>query len=1095
MLYASADNKALIERAKELGQPAVAMTDYGNVYEAINFYRMASAEGIKPILGATLFFCEDAAELRVQKARNFNHIVLLAENDIGWKNITRLISHSNDPDHFFYNPRIDFELLEKYNEGIIVLTGNTRDGIIPSLLFDRTDEHGEVMGKAAPFRAEALVRRFLKIFDTDRFFLEVQDTDDPVQKEVNDRLRTIAAKYSLTTLATNNVHYVNPADAESHRTLLSMENNKYNKLTRTNFDAEEYYLKSREDILESEILLLTELDATLEVASRCQVNIDLKKHRLPKYKFVPEGKTSMEYLRELTSDGLAKIFPIDKYDETYEARLDRELADIEDMGFADYFLIVHDVINYCHKNDILMGYGRGSVGGSLVSYVLGITNIDPLQYGLIWERFLNKGRGGLPDIDTDVPKSRRQEVLEYIRERFGRSNVAQIVNYNSLKAKAVLKEVFRTYDMDFEEANKITACVPGKNDDHTDPTLEEALVLSPELRKYEQKYPAWFKIASDLEGCYKTTGIHAAAVVISDTAFEDSPYPLARSKDGDLIFGWDMDTVDTLHLLKLDILGLSTLDDIDVCRKLVNKRRGLNITRETMPLTDGATFAMLAQGFTIGVFQIEKQLGRIWSKNIEPESIEELSDLVSIIRPGPMESDMHTKYKGVKFGEDKPTYIHSALKPIMSKTKSSLLYQEQVIEICKQLAGLSLIDADKVRKAMGKKKPEEMKKWKAVFVDGCVANGIAASTAAKIWGYVDKFAGYGFNKSHGVGYALLAYETAYLKANYTLEFICAKLRHAKDMPDKFERMSALLYDAKLFGIEVTPPLVQQPGNTVAEIIDFSITDDTHIAFGLTALKGVGDAAARRSISFAKKAGDFDEFLKETIGAKPGVSTTVVDALIKSGAFGDLGEHRVRMLARYRLFQFLTEKEKVIAFDLAERESLSGPEWTRVVRGMSDDKKIDEIKEHYGIKRPPNIARRQKLREALQVHDGVNLFDNTMQNIVWEKFYLGVSLSGSEADVFKARDKCVDLIKSGEPNTAFEIAVCLDSVRVILTKTKGEPMAFVTGRDKTFSLDGIVVFPQIFKRCEGLLEEGNVVKVCGKINDRGSYIAEKIERLS
>jgi len=737
MLYASADNKALVKQAKEFGQPAIALTDYGNVYDAINFYKMAESQGIKPILGATLFFCEDAAELRVQKSRAFNHIVLLAENDIGWQNITRLISHSNDEDHFFYNPRIDFDLLEKYNEGIIVLTGNTRDGIIPSLLFDRRDENGDVVGRAAPFRAEALVRRFLKIFDADHFFLEVQDTGDAVQQEVNDKLRKIADKYNLHTVATNNVHYVKPSDAESHRTLLSMESNRYNKLTYTNFDEEEHYLKSREDLLESEILLSNELDAALEVASRCNVSIDLKKHRLPKYAFIPEGKTSMEYLRECCWKGMEKINHCGDTTvsgESYHERLERELSDIEDMGFADYFLIVHDVVNWCHENDILLGYGRGSVGGSLVSYALGITNIDPLEYGLIWERFLNKGRGGLPDIDTDVPKSRRQEVLEYIRERFGRNNVAQIVNYNSLKAKAVLKEVFRTYEMDFEEANKITSCVPGKNEDHTDPTLEEALAMSPQLRKYAEKYPAWFQIAQDLEGCYKTTGIHAAAVVISDTPFDTSPYPLARSKDGDLLFGWDMDTVDTLHLLKLDILGLSTLDDIVETRKLVNKRRKLNISRETMPLDDPVTFAMLGQGFTIGVFQIEKQLGRTWSKNLEPENIEQLSDLVSLIRPGPMESDMHTKYKEVKFNEAEPTYIHDSLEPIMDKTYSGLLYQEQVIEVCKQLAGMSLVDADKVRKAMGKKKPEEMIKWKKVFTDGCKSGGINASTASEIWG-------------------------------------------------------------------------------------------------------------------------------------------------------------------------------------------------------------------------------------------------------------------------------------------------------------------------------------------------------------------------
>jgi len=1097
MLYASADNKALIARAKELGQPAIALTDYGNVYEAINFYKAAISADVKPILGATLFFCEDAAELRVQKSRAFSHIVLLAENDTGWRNITRLISRANDEDHFFYNPRIDFNLLEEHKEGIIVLTGNTRDGVIPSLLYDREDDDGEVINKAAPFRADALVRRFLKIFDRNHFLLEVQDTGDDVQPEVNDRLRKLATKYDLQTIATNNVHYVEAVDAESHRTLLSMENNRYNRLTHTVFDEEEYYLKSRDDLLASETLLSTELDAALEVADRCQVNIDLNKHRLPKYEFIPEGLDSTSYLRKLVEDGLQvrNIDPESMGDfETYQHRMDRELRDIEDMGFADYFLLVYDVVNWCHANDVLLGYGRGSVGGSLVSYALGITNIDPMQYGLIWERFLNKGRGGLPDIDTDVPKSRRQEVLEYIRNRFGRENVAQIVNYNSLKAKAVLKEVFRAYSMDFDEANKITACVPGKNDDHTDPTLEEALEMSPELRRYEQKYPAWFKIARDLEGCYKTTGIHAAAVVISDTPFEESPYPLARSKDGDLLFGWDMDTVDSLHLLKLDILGLSTLDDIAETRHLVNKRRGLNISRDTMPFDDPVTYAMLGQGFTIGVFQIEKQLGRTWSKNLEPENIEQLSDLVSLIRPGPMESDMHTKYKEVKFDEAKPSYIHSALKPIMSKTYSGLLYQEQVIEVCKQLAGMSLVDADKVRKAMGKKKPEEMKKWKEIFTDGCEANSIAASTASKIWGYIEKFAGYGFNKSHGVGYALLAYETAYLKANYTIEFLCAKLRHAKDMNDKFERISALMYDAKLFGVDITPPLVKQPDATAKEIMDFCITDDTTIAFGITALKGVGDAAARRAIAFAKRVDDFDAFLATTIDAKPGVSSTVVEALIKSGAFGDMGQHRVRMLARYHLFNSLSPRERVIVFELAEREGLRGADWVRVVRGLADEEKIDEIKEHYQLSRPPIATRRAKLRQALHLHDGVDLFDNATQNIIWEKQYLGVSLSGSEADVFKAKDKCVDIIKSGEPGMDFEIAVYLDSVRNILTK-KGDPMAFVTGRDKTYCLDGIVVFPNTFKYCEGLLEEGNIVKVCGKINDRGSFIADKVERLS
>ena len=1074
MLFATADMEAVAKRIKELGQDAVAITDYGNVYEVINFYKVAKANGVKPILGVTLFFCEDAVELRNQKARDFSHIVLLAENDIGWQNITRLISGSNDPEHYFYNPRIDLSLLEKYKEGVIVLTGGTRDGIISSF------------ATSAPIRAEALVRRFMKIFDENHFYLEVQNTGDPTQKAVNTKLRAIAAKYGLKTVATGNVHYVQPADAEAHKALLSVENNKYNKLTETDFGAEEFYIKSYDELAKLDFTS-EELALAYEIGQRCNVNIDLKSHRLPKYNFVPAPcKTSMEFLRWLCQDRIPNVQKYSDVSERYEDRLARELDDIEAMGFADYFLIVTDVIDWCKTNDILMGYGRGSVGGSLVAYVLGITNIDPLEYGLIWERFLNKGRGGLPDIDSDVPKSRRQDVLEYIRNRFGRNNVAQIVNYNSLKAKAVLKEVFRIYNMDFEEANKITAAVPGKNDDHTDPTLEEALAMSPALREYERKYPAWFKIARDLEGCYKTTGIHAAAVVISDTPFDASPYPLARSKDGDLLFGWDMNTVDTLNLLKLDILGLSTLDDISLTRELVNQRRGLNITRSDMPLDDLATYAMLGQGFTIGVFQIEKQLGRVWSKNLEPGSIEELSDLVSLIRPGPMESDMHTKYKEVKHKEAQPQYLHNSLEPIMGKTQSSLLYQEQVIEICKQLSGMSLIDADKVRKAMGKKKPEEMKKWREVFVDGCVRNGIVTATAEEIWNYIDKFAGYGFNKSHGVGYALLAYETAYLKANYTLEFVCAKLRHAKDQPDSGERISALLYDAKLFGIDLTPPRLHTH--------DFAITSDKSIAFGITALKGIGDAAAERVMRIAVGITDFDELLNLVANASPTVSTAVMEALIKSGTLDTIGGYRVRMLSRFHLMNFLTPKEIESVQQVSQSEVWLGDKWVKAVRLLADETKCEAAKIKYNIKRLPNISRRQKLREALQKHDGGDLFDNKIQNIVWEKEYLGVSLSGSEADIFNAKDKCVDLVRNGEPGMTFEIAVCLDSIRAILTK-KGDPMAFVTGRDKTYSLDGIIVFPNTFSRCERLLETGNIVKVSGKINERGSYIADSIERIA
>lgn len=1087
MLYGSADIKDLVSKAKQLGQPAIALTDYNNVFNAVHFFKEANSVGIKPIFGVDISFCDDAEQLKIQRVRQTFHIVLLAENETGMRNISRLVSLANSEDYYYYSPRIDFKLLEKYKEGIICLTGSSLDGAIAYHLYDKINPDGDISDPAALFLAEGLVRRFLTIFDHDHFFLELQNNSIKEQNIINDRLRNIANKYNLRTVATNNVHYVEQHDAESHKTLLAMDTTKFGRITYTNFQAEEYYLKTREEMSLAGFSK-AELDTTIEIADRCNVEIDLKKRRLPQYKFIPKNKTSIEYLRDLSYSGLQKL-NIDinsgNNNETYKQRLDRELSDIEEMGFADYFLIVYDVVSWIHKQNILLGRGRGSVGGSLVGYVLRITNIDPLKYGLIWERFLNKGRGGLPDIDTDVPRSQRKKVLDYIRERFGSRNVAQLVTLSGLQAKAVLKEVFSVYNMPFDEANKITALVPAKNDEHVPISLQEAIDTVPELKAYYDKYTSWFKIALALEGCYKTTGIHAAAVVISDIPFEESPYPLTRSKDGDLIFGWDMNTVDTLNLLKLDILGLTTLDDIDITINLIKERRNISIDRNKIPLDDPVTWSMIGQGFTIGIFQIEKQLGRTWSKNLQPENIDQLSDLVSILRPGPMESNMHTAYRAVKMNGEQSSYIHPSLEPILDTTYSALLYQEQVIEICKQLAGMSLIDADKVRKAMGKKKPDEMRKWKEQFVSGCSSSGIDLTTADEIWGYIEKFAGYGFNKSHGVGYALLAYESAYLKANYTIEFLCAKLRHTESHPDKFEQLSALVYDAKLFDLEVIPPRLKY-GNK-----DFAVINDKQIAFGLSALKGVGKTAIGDLVKLSKECVSFDDMIWKVLTEKTKITSAVMIALIRSGAFDDQIDNRVECQRRFKLLEELTPKEHECIKALTPHQD-GVLDWVRIVRALSDEIKSVAVKERFQVK-IPDVRRRAKLRELLEAYDNSELFDSKPQRIAWEQHYLGISLSGSEADIYKAKNKCIDLVRNAEPETLFDIAVCVDGVREIITK-KGDPMAFVTARDNTYVMDNIVVFPKTFMRSRFLLEEGNVLKIGGKIDDRGSLIAERVERL-
>jgi DNA polymerase-3 subunit alpha len=1079
MLYGSADIKKLVKKAKECNQQAIALTDYSNLFNAVNFYKEATHVGIKPILGVDVLFCEDCDEYKEQKIRQTNHLVLLAENDIGWKNITRIVAESNTGDNFYFSPRIDFKILEKYSDGIIALAGGTFDGVISYYLYDKKGDDGSIRDSAAPFKAQALVRRFIKIFGTDRFFLEVQDHGHDIQREVNNKLRNIAIKYGIKTVATNNVHYVDKSDAEAHKTLLSMNVDRYNRTTSTDFSREEYYLKSREEMC----LHDSEIATAVEIGERCNVLIDVAKRRLPKYAFLPEGETADGYLRKLVMDGLAYIIQGKKNADDYMARVERELSDIHEMGFDDYFLIVHDVISWCQKEKMLIGRGRGSAGGSLVSYCLGITDIDPLKYGLIWERFLNKGRGGLPDIDSDVPQSKRKAVIDYIKSRFGANNVAQIVNYNAMKAKGILKEVFRVYGMEFEEANRITALIPNKNEDHVDISLDEALATVPALREYEKKYKAWFSIARSLEGCYKATGIHAAGIVISDTPFEESSYPLARAKDGTLIFGWDMQTVDTLSLLKLDILGLTTLDDVQTTFDLVKNRRGLDVTRQSIPLNDSSTYAMIGAGFTVGVFQIEKQLGQVWSKNLEPSNIEEISDLCSIIRPGPLDSGMAEQYQEVKAGRTDPDYIHNKLEPILSKTYSGCLYQEQVIEICRQLSGMSSIDADKVRKAMGKKKPEEMAKWKKIFIDGCYNySNIDIITAEQIWSFIETFAGYGFNKSHGVGYGLLTYETAYLKTNYTVEFLCAKLRHTDG---DFDKISALVYDGKLFNINVVPPSVKN-GNS-----NFAIIDDNNIAFGLTSVKGVGIAAITDIKTVANNVSNFDDILWKIKLTKNKITSAVVAALIKSGAFDSYGEPRVRMLAKHNLMEGLSKTELKNIDSLMKREP-DIKDWVRFVRGLSDDSKTDIIKNKYGI-RVPDARRRPKLQELLREYDAADLFDGKIQNIGWEKQYLGISLSGNEAEMFNARNKCAELMRSGEPNDGFEIAVCVDSAREHICGN-GKTMAFVSARDDTYAMNNIVVFPQQFEKFHDLLIEGNILKISGKISDRRSLVANKIKRL-
>ncbi len=1084
-LDASAKPGELAKRAKELGMPALALTDHGNLYNAIPFYLACEKEGVKPILGVEFNFVDDCQESRDMKQRHVKHIVLLAENRAGWRNIVQLATESNQEENFFYKPRIDFKMLERHSEGVIALTA-CPGGVVAAHLYDRRDEAGEVMERKSTIRAEAVVRRLLTVFDEDHLFLEVQDAGLPLYKEINAGLRKIASKYGLRTVCALNVHYVNQGESEAHHALQSMQHS-YGGLSASNFDPAEFYLKGRDELDELDFTE-AEKDLTVEIAERCNVDLGLGESRLPSYPHVPDEMTNRQYFRQLIKEG-AKRRGVDKMPnvDEYRARVKLECDDIEAMGFEDYFLIVHDVVAWTKEQGILVGPGRGSAGGSLVSYLLGITDIDPLPYGLIWERFLNRGRKSLPDIDTDVPRSRRGEVLAYIRERFGEENVAQLATFNQLAARAVLKDVFRVYEVPFDTANEITACVPLKNADHGKITLDEAIRVTPQLQQYEEQYKAYFAIARALEGCYKSLGTHAAAVVISNTPFADGDYPLCRSADNkSLVFSWDMDAVDRLGLLKLDILGLSTLDVIQDAFDFVRERHGVPLSFDTIPLDDDATFELLSTGKTVGVFQLEKQLGKTWSKQLFPRTVEEISDLVSIIRPGPMESGMHNIYKGVKAGDHGTSYPSDRLKPLLDPTYGALLYQEQVIYICQQVAGMNLADADMVRKAMGKKKPEEMAKWKEAFVSGCAEHGTGEDTANEIWGWIEKFAGYGFNKSHGVGYALLAYYTTYIKANYPVEFFAACLKNAQFAQDTADEVNKFVNDARLFGLAIIPPRLSV-GNA-----DFGPVSDTEIAFGLGSLKGVGEKAIGPVVRAHQKmdGDDFDSYLVSALENK--VNRRVMEALIQAGALDDFGTSRTQMLARYELYMGLTPKEREALPHVAD-------DWVEAVGYIADEDREDAnkalLKEHN--LRLSNKRRRETLRELLGTFKSSDPYDGDTEKAGWEQHYLGISLTVDETGIYRSRNTVSEVVNFQSEGMRVEIACKLDAIRVVRTKrgkNPGQEMAFVTVSDATGQADNFVVFPQPFAKHKNLLKVGNILRVRGTISDRGGVNVTVLERL-
>lgn len=938
LLDGAAKLQDLLKWVKEVSpqDPALAMTDHGNLFGAVEFYKKATAMGIKPIIGYEAYV---AAESRFDRKRGkgldggYFHLTLLAKDFKGYQNLVRLASRAY-LEGFYEKPRIDREILREHAEGLIALSGCLGAEIPQFILQDRLD------------LAEARLNEYLSIFG-DRFFIEIQNHGLPEQRKVNQVLREFARKYGLGMVATNDGHYVRKEDARAHEVLLAIQSKStLDDPERWRFPCDEFYVKTPEEMramLPEEEWGDEPFDNTVEIARMCEVDLpigDKMVYRIPRFP-LPEGRTEAQYLRELTFKGLLSRYP-DRITEgfyrevfrllgqmpphgdgealaealaqvegkaweallpklpplegvrewTAEAILHRalyELSVIERMGFPGYFLIVQDYINWARRNGVSVGPGRGSAAGSLVAYAVGITNIDPLRFGLLFERFLNPERVSMPDIDTDFSDRERDRVIQYVRGRYGEDKVAQIGTFGSLASKAALKDVARVYGIPHKKAEELAKLIPvqfGKPK-----PLAEAIELVPELRAEMEKDPRVrevIEVAMRLEGLNRHASVHAAGVVIAAEPLTDL-VPLMRDQEGRPVTQYDMGAVEALGLLKMDFLGLRTLTFLDEAKKIVKESKGVELDYDRLPLDDPKTFALLARGETKGVFQLESGGMTATVRGLKPRRLEDIIALVSLYRPGPMEHI--PTYIRRHHGQEPVSYVEfphaeKYLRPILEETYGIPVYQEQIMQIASQVAGYSLGEADLLRRAMGKKKVEEMQKHRERFVRGARERGVPEEEANRLFDMLEAFANYGFNKSHAAAYSLLSYQTAYVKAHYPVEFMAALLTVERHDSDK---VAEYIRDARAMGIEVLPPDINRSG------FDFKVVGE-EILFGLSAVKNVGEGAAQAILAERERRGPFKslgDFLKRL--DERVVNKRTLESLIKAGAFDAFGD-RARLLA-------------------------------------------------------------------------------------------------------------------------------------------------------------------------------------------------------
>jgi DNA polymerase-3 subunit alpha len=1030
LLDGAAQLEKLVDKAKELKFPAIALTDHGNLFGAIDFYLAAQKAGVKPILGCELYVAPGGRKERGSQDGGYegaNHLTVLVRNRTGYQNLVKLVSRAF-LEGFYYKPRVDRELLAQHADGLLVLSGCLNS------------EVSRMLSAGDAVRARETAGWYQEVFGKDHYFMEVQAHGIAEQERVMAETLRIAKSIGAPVVGTNDSHYLENGHSRAHEALLCIQTGTNLQDTgRFRFSTQEFYIKSAEEMARVFAELPEACSNTLAVAERCNLTLEFNQFHLPRY-VVPSEHTLDSYLHELAHAGLKRRYGANPGD-AIETRLAHELAVIEKMGFAGYFLVVWDFIRYAREQGIAVGPGRGSSAGSLTAYCLAITNVDPIRYGLLFERFLNPERISMPDMDIDFSDDRRDEVIRYVAERYGRDRVAHIITFGTLGAKAAIRDVGRVLGMAYGDVDRIAKLVPNFPLNITlDDAYQKSLPLAEAVRSQPNVKEMW-EIARTLEGCTRHASVHASAVVISDEPLEEY-IPLYKDpKRPELITGFAMGPIEKLGLLKMDFLGLRTLTVLANTVALIKESRGLELDLERLPLDDKKTYEMLSEAKTFGVFQLESSGMRDALRGLRPEQLEDLIAMVSLYRPGPME--LIPDFIQRKHGRSKITYEHPAMEKFTRETYGIMVYQEQIMQIASEMAGFTMGEADILRRAMGKKDRELMAKQREKFIGGCRERNTTPAKAERVWELMEKFAGYGFNKSHAAAYGLVAYQTAYFKANYPVEFMAALLTSEMGDTDKIVKY---IEECRAMGIQVVPPDVN------VSAVQFSVAGDT-VRFGLAAIKNVGEAAMQSILKSRSGEGTFKTL--EDFCARVDlrlVNRRVVESLIKAGAFDSLGLTRAHLLAT-------TD----VALESGQRQQRDRAE------GQGSFFEMIPASAPARSSAPAEVTPEWE----------------TDQRLAFEKEVLGFYISGHPLARYRGVVEPLGVTTSGD------LAAKGHGSRVLLfghatglkeTSTKGgNRMAFFTLEDMDGTVE-VTVFPEPFKSAAACLRSSEAVLVRGRVDD-------------